>query len=214
MFTGLVEEVGHVVSLRREGVSAQVHIRAPRVADGLEIGDSVAVDGACLTAVSRDSQGFVAEVAHETLARTTLGSLRPGDPVNLERALAVGGRLGGHLVTGHVDGVGAVRRVSRDGIARLVDIDAPSCVMRYVVEKGSVAVAGISLTVVSRTRTALRISVIPHTLGETALAGCRVGDEVNLEADILGKYVEQLMGHSSPREGVGVSRELLAACGF
>lgn len=194
MFTGLVEEVGTVERVTPGRQAAILRIRAGVVTRNLAIGDSVAVNGACLTVVAHGAASFSVEAVHETLERSTTGALRAGSRVNLERALAVGGRLGGHIVSGHVDGVGTVERVEPDGSASRYTVAADPHVMRYVVEKGSIAVDGISLTIASMTPSSFTVSVIPHTGQATTLAERRAGDKVNLETDVIGRYVERLMG--------------------
>lgn len=225
MFTGLVEELGAVRNIQRSGRSLQLAIHAPRVSQGLALGDSVAVNGVCLTAVATGQDSFTADVMPETFSRTTLQLLRSGDPVNLERSLQMGSRLGGHLVQGHVDGVGRVSQLTEVEIARLVTITAPPELLRYIVPKGSIAVDGVSLTVVQVTDTGFQVSLIPHTAAVTTLGRRRVGDPVNLETDIIGKYVERLLaawrpgapGAGNPEgsgEPGGLSPELLRRSGF
>lgn len=193
MFTGLVEEVGVLQGTLRGRDSARLIIEARKVIEGMKVGDSIAVNGACLTVVAFDRRSFTADVMAETLAKTNLGLLRPGDRVNLERALRLGERLGGHLVTGHIDGVGKILSRREHDIAVLLDIEAPPEVMRYVVKKGSVAVDGTSLTVVDVDKDSFLVSLIPHTARQTTLGGKKPGDLVNLEADIIGKYVERFL---------------------
>ena len=205
MFTGIVEEVGTVARVTPGARAAILRIKAGVVTRDLALGDSVAVNGCCLTVVAHDAAAFSVEAVHETLERSTAGALGAGDRVNLERALAVGGRLGGHIVSGHVDGVGRVERVEADGDARLFTISAPAEVMRYVVHKGSIAVDGISLTVTRAEAGSFTISVIPHTVASTTLAERRAGDAVNLESDVIGRYVERLMG-LGPAPGAGAGR--------
>jgi riboflavin synthase len=188
MFTGIVEEVARVEAVRPGGLT----IAASRVMDDVSVGGSISVNGACLTVTSRDDASFSVDVVPETLRRTNLGSLVAGDPVNLERPVAVGGRLDGHIVQGHVDGTGMVESISADGDSLLVRIRASSVIMRYVVEKGFIAVDGTSLTVVNCGRDAFAITVIPYTRDNTVFGFRRVGDKVNLEADIVAKYVERL----------------------
>lgn len=196
MFTGIVEEVGRVEALRQN----RLRVRAVRVTGSLRPGDSVAVDGVCLTAVKVSRRGFEADLGPATLQRTTLGSRKPGDLVNLERPLTLSRPLGGHLVQGHVDGVGRVRTVRQDGQNRWVEIAAPEEVLRYLVERGSVAVDGVSLTVAGLSRRSFRVCLIPQTLQRTTLGLREPGDRVNLEVDVLAKYVERLaMGCASPR---------------
>ncbi|MGH9164529.1 MAG: riboflavin synthase [Acidimicrobiales bacterium] len=190
MFTGLVEEVGHLVS--RDG--HRLTVAAVVVLDGLAVGDSVAHDGCCLTVVSVDQHRgtYDVEVVDETLARTTLGGLAPGDRVNLERPVLLGGRLGGHLVQGHVDAVGQMVNPAPD-----LRVSLPAGLLRYVVEKGSIAVDGCSLTVVATYDDGFGVAVIPHTAWATTLGSKRPGDQVNVEVDLLAKYVEKLLGERS-----------------
>ena len=189
MFTGLVQQLGTLTSLD----GGRLAVTAALAGD-LSEGDSVAVNGACLTATSVTPGGFTADVMEETLRRTALGSLRAGDPVNLELPLRAADRLGGHFVQGHVDGVGTVAAVHDEGFSRLVEIEADPGLMRYVVEKGSIAVDGVSLTVASLAEGTFGVSLIPETLERTTLGRASPGDSVNLEVDVLAKYVERLMG--------------------
>ena len=193
MFTGIIEELGTVERVTRGRVSAILAIRAEAILSDLKIGDSVAVNGVCLTATSLTGHGFTADVMHETLDRSSLAGLGPGSPVNLERAMAANGRFGGHIVAGHVDGVGTIAAIERDDNAIWFTITAPEQVLRYVVEKGSIAIDGISLTVARVEPDRFAVSVIPHTAAVTLLGRRRVGDRVNLESDIIGKYVERLL---------------------
>jgi riboflavin synthase len=194
MFTGIVEELGRVRAVVSAADGARVEIEAHKVLDDVEIGDSIAVNGCCLTVAERGSDWWAADAVAETLARTAVGSLQVGDPVNLERPVRLLDRLGGHLVQGHIDAVGRVRtrRELADGSAEVV-IDAPPAVRDYLVEKGSVAVDGISLTVVAVDDDGFSIAVIPHTLAVTTLGTRRVGDLLNLEVDLVAKYVERLL---------------------
>ena len=193
MFTGLVEELGILQSVRHGAASAQLNIAAGKVTQDIRIGDSIAVNGVCLTAVKFSSQGFTADVMAETLAKTNLGNLKPGDRVNLERALRLGDRLGGHLVSGHIDGVGTVAAKETLDIAILITINAPPEVLRYIIKKGSVAIDGTSLTVVDFKDDSFQVSLIPHTAKETTLGFKKPGDTVNLEGDVIGKYIERLL---------------------
>ncbi len=193
MFTGLVEEVGSVVAVDPAGGGARVRIAARVVTDGLAIGDSVAVDGACLTAVEIGDGVFCVDAVAETLRRTCLGDRRPGDRVNLERALAAGARLGGHIVQGHVDGTGRIAAARPEGESTVLEVTAPEAVLRYIVEKGSITVDGVSLTVAGRTADGFTVALIPHTMAATTLGPGAVGRAVNLEADVLAKYVEALV---------------------
>ena len=192
MFTGLVEEVGQVAALDVRSDGARLRVAATRVLDGLVLGDSVAVDGTCLTVVTIHRDGFEIDAVSETLERTTLGDRAVGDPVNLERALRAGDRMGGHLVQGHVDGTGQITGVTDVGIGRHVVVSAPAEIRRYVVEKGSITVDGVSLTVAACIDDGFAVALIPHTLGSTTLGGAVVGRRVNLEVDLVAKYVEAL----------------------
>ena len=217
MFTGLVEEVGTVRSIRRGRDSAVLEIGAETVTKGLRTGDSVAVNGVCLTAVSCREDSFSADVMHETVNRSSLAQLRSGSHVNLERAMPADGRFGGHIVAGHVDGVGRILGTEKDGTAVWYRIGADQSVLRYVVEKGSVAVDGISLTVAAVTETDFSVSLIPHTARMTILGEKKAGDPVNLETDIVGKYVEKLMkpADTGGQKGQsGITREFLEKYGF
>jgi riboflavin synthase len=193
VFTGLVEEVGRVADIRPAEGGARIALRAGPVREGLAIGDSVSVNGACLTAVALEPDGFAVDAVAETLRRTALGGLAAGDPVNLERALRLGDRLGGHLVQGHVDATGTVASARDDGESTVLEIAAPPEVLRYVVEKGSVAVDGVSLTVAARSPGGFAVALIPHTMAATTLGPGAVGRPVNLEVDLVAKYVEALV---------------------
>ncbi|HEX2031351.1 MAG TPA: riboflavin synthase [Actinomycetota bacterium] len=196
MFTGIVEERGRVVVMGHGGGAARIGVLAPTVSTGAEVGDSVAVNGVCLTVVERDGEALAFDLAAETLARTTLGDLRAGAHVNLERPLTLAARLGGHLVQGHVDGVGTVEAVEGDGRGATLWIRTPGDLERYVVEKGSVAVDGVSLTVAALRDGAFGVALVPHTLSVTTLGERRAGDRVNVEVDVLAKYVEQMTRRS------------------
>ena len=187
MFTGLVAATGRVKAAERGQEGLRVRVETPLAAE-LSTGDSIAVNGVCLTAVEIDAEGFRADVMEETIGRSTLGLVRPGDDVNLELPLRVGDRLGGHIVQGHVDGMGMVDSTEPDGFALLVRITAPPETLRYVVEKGSIAVNGVSLTVVDVDDFGFRVSLIPETLERTTLGRLQPGDVVNLEVDIMAKY--------------------------
>lgn len=200
MFTGIVQEVGVVKDVRATAGGARIEILAPRTTPLLEIGDSVCTQGACLTCVSKDDGAFAADLSQETLDRTTLGRLRPGDSVNLEPALRLSDRLGGHLVTGHVDGVGRFEAEQATGDGKVLTFSAPTNVMRYVIEKGSICVDGVSLTIAGLSEREFWVALIPHTLEVTTLGRLRLGDPVNLEADMIGKYVEKLLGGGERRD--------------
>ena len=202
MFTGLVEEGGTIREVRPGAAGARLVVDARTVLDGLAIGDSVAVNGACLTAVEIDATGFAVDCVAETLRRTTLGAAGAGDRVNLERPMRLGDRLDGHLVQGHVDGVGRVRAVRPEGGSAILEVAAPAELLRYVVEKGSITVDGVSLTVVARLLDAFTVALIPHTMEVTTLGPQALERPVNLEVDVVAKYVESLAAPYRP-EGTG-----------
>ena len=193
MFTGIIEEKGNVVRVISGSRSGEIMIGAKTVLIGTKVGDSIAVNGVCLTVTEITGDGFCADVMPETLSRTNLGSLKTGDKVNLERAMSAQGRFGGHIVSGHIDGTGKIESITRDENAIRVRISAPATILKYIIEKGSVCIDGISLTVTDVDDTAFGVSLIPHTAGETTLASKKAGDTVNLENDIIGKYVDKLI---------------------
>ena len=193
MFTGLVEECGTIVGIHRQGHAADLVVEAPVVSQDARIGDSIAVNGCCLTVVRIEGNQLTFEAVPETLDRTTLGDLQAGAKINLERSLAVGARLGGHFVQGHIDGVGTITSVHAVENAVVMEIETPSQLRRYLVEKGSVAVDGVSLTVAAVTAAGFTVWTIPHTREVTTLGSRNAGDGVNLECDLLGKYVERLL---------------------
>jgi riboflavin synthase len=211
MFTGIVEELGSVKALKRDAGGARLTISAATVLAGTMLGDSINVNGVCLTVVEKSNADFSADVAQETLKVSNLGTLRMGQQVNLERALQLSGRIGGHLVTGHVDAVGRIREKRQEGNSWRVFIDAPDTAVRYIIKKGSVAVDGISLTVADAEKTGFSVAMIPHTAKLTTLGFKAAGDSVNLETDVIGKYVEKLL---SGRVEGGVSLESLKKAGF
>lgn len=215
MFTGIVEEMGTIRAVRRGRSSSVLSIGASIVLSDLKVGDSVAVNGVCLTATSKDGGGFTADVMHETLDRSSLGSLTAGSRVNLERAMAADGRFGGHIVSGHIDGTGTISAIRTDDNAIWYTIQAAPSLLRYIVEKGSITIDGISLTVAKVSESDFSISAIPHTVAVTILSEKRVGDTVNLETDIIGKYVEKLLRpqpETAPQSKVTL--EFLAENGF
>ncbi|MGM9519154.1 MAG: riboflavin synthase [Phascolarctobacterium sp.] len=197
MFTGLVAELGTVQRLARQGNSYHLTVGAKKVLENLKIGDSVAVNGACLTVVRMDDSGFTADVMPETVRLTNIGSLQPGSKVNLERTLRLCDGLDGHIVSGHVEGLGTISEQRPEGIAVVVTISTPPELLKYIIKKGSIAIDGISLTVTEVTDTSFSVSLIPHTAKETTLGFKKVGDSVNLETDILGKYVERMLTWNS-----------------
>jgi len=211
MFTGLIEEQGRVLTPPRNG---KLSLAASKVTEGLALGDSIAVNGVCLTVSAFSGQRFTADVMPETLHRSNLGELRTGSLVNLERALPATGRFGGHFVSGHIDGVGSLLSVRPAGNALIFSIRAAPELLRGIVEKGSVAIDGISLTVVEVTETLFSVSVIPHTAAVTTLAGKRPGDRLNLETDMIGKYVLRALSLSQPSNNTSVNESLLRALAY
>jgi riboflavin synthase len=197
MFTGIVEEMGAVTSMERTLAGTRLTILASTVLGDLKAGDSISINGTCLTVVSKVEQSFVVDVSPETLSITTLGRLTGGAPVNLERAMKLNERVGGHLVAGHVDGVGKIRSRQPDGNAIVLVIEAPQEVLRYCVHKGSITVDGISLTINEVTDHGFSVAVVPHTAAVTTLGLKQVDDHVNLESDLIGKYVERLLHQRS-----------------
>src|SRR5215217_6204252 len=193
MFSGIVEEVGGITSLEKTLTGTRMTILASTVLSDLNLGDSVSVSGICLTVVSRNEQGFSVDVSPETLSIRTLSLVTPGAPVNLERAMKLSERIGGHLVAGHVDGVGTIRGRHQENNAIVFTIEAPPEVLRYCVMKGSITVDGISLTVAALEDDAFEVALVPHTLEVTTLGTLAIGDRVNLEVDVLAKYVERLI---------------------
>ena len=194
MFTGIVEETGIVDGLELNSNSALIKIRAAKVLEGTKTGDSIAVNGVCLTVTDIKGLAFTADVMAETMRRTNLGSLKKGQKVNLERAMAADGRFGGHIVSGHIDGTGVISKIRDEQNARWIHIKAPGDILRLIVQKGSIAIDGISLTVAYLDDESFAVSLIPHTQKETTLAGKKTGDTVNLENDIIAKYTERLFG--------------------
>ena len=194
MFTGIIEEVGTVKGFAINGSSGRIKIKAKKVLEGTKLGDSIAVNGVCLTVVTMQSDGFEADVTRETVNRSGLAELNVGDSVNLERAMLMGGRFGGHIVSGHIDGTGTLLSKKRVENSIVVTIEANKNIINGIVEKGSVAIDGISLTVAELTDSTFSVAVIPHTGEETTLISKNPGSTVNLENDVVGKYVERFMG--------------------
>lgn len=221
MFTGIVEELGSVRRVLPGSRAGKIVIAAHKVLEGTRAGDSIAVNGVCLTVVALGDDEFTADVMPETLRKTGLGQLKVGDPVDLERAMAADGRFGGHIVSGHIDGTGRIREMRQEQNAVVVSIEAPAHIMRLIVEKGSIAIDGISLTVASVAQASFTVSIIPHTAAETVLLKKRAGDMVNLENDIVGKYVQKLLSDITAESGKepvssdkGLTLEYLQANGF
>ena len=214
MFTGIIEEVGKVSRIQRSGSSSFIEIQAKKVLEDVHLGDSIAVNGVCLTVTDFGGGVFRADVMNETLSRSSLGSLASGSLVNLERAMAAGGRFGGHIVSGHIDGTGTITDIRNDGIAVWYTVSAAPQLLRYIVEKGSIAIDGISLTVASVTESSFSVSIIPHTASQTILSAKKVGDTVNLENDIIGKYVEKLMKPADTDKNSSITMDFLIKNGF
>ena len=212
MFTGIVEEVGTIRSIRPGAASVVLDVAATGVTTDATVGDSILTDGVCLTVTAVRRDGFTADAMPETVRRTTLSERRTGDRLNLERAMTLSSRLGGHLVSGHVDGVGTVTSVAPEDNALIVEFAAPEAVCRVTVAQGSVAVDGVSLTVVSIAGDRVRVSLIPHTAAITTLGRLRTGSRVNLEADLIAKYVYAFVAGQKPADGL--SWEKLAEAGF
>ncbi len=209
MFTGIIEEIGTVRSVKKGAKSACLTIDANVVFSDLKIGDSVATNGVCLTVTNINGKQFMADVMNETLSRSSLGELKSGSHVNLERAMLSNGRFGGHIVSGHIDGTGKIMSIKKDDIAVWYTIKTDSKIMKYIIEKGSITIDGISLTVAKINRDDFSVSIIPHTSKETILSEKKIGSVVNLENDIVGKYIEKFM--SMPK---GITKELLLENGF
>ncbi len=202
MFTGIIEEIGKIQGICKGKDSAEVVVQAGTVLEDIRLGDSIAVNGVCLTVTSFSQSSFTAYLMHETLNRSSLGSLHKGSPVNLERAMSASSRFGGHIVSGHIDGTGTISDIRRDDNALWYTIKTPLPVLRYIIEKGSIAIDGISLTVARVYKDSFSVSIIPHTASLTTLSSRRVGDSVNLENDCIGKYVECLMGKESQNSNI------------
>lgn len=204
MFTGIVEDVGTVKAVKKGTKSVMLTIKASTILYDAKIGDSVATNGVCLTVTSINGNEFTADVMSETLSRSSLGELRVGSFVNLERAIIANGRFGGHIVSGHIDGTGTISNIKKDATAILYTIKADSKIMRYIIEKGSIAIDGISLTVAKTEKDCFSVSIIPHTANETTLSQKKIGSVVNLENDIIGKYIEKFI--TAPK---GITKDFL-----
>ncbi len=218
MFTGIVEEVGTIKEIKKGSKSAILTIKGDVVTKDSKLGDSIAVNGVCLTVTSLSGNIFTADVMAETMRRTSLGELSAGSKVNLERAMAANGRFGGHIVSGHIDGTGTIQNFLREDNAVWVTIGAETKILKYIIEKGSIAIDGISLTVAYVDDSCFKVSIIPHTASETTLLTKKVGDVVNLENDVVGKYVEKLLGYKdkeAPKKTTsGISEDFLIKNGF
>ena len=216
MFTGIVEEIGKIKSIKNGVKSSILSIQGDRIFEDIHLGDSIAVNGVCLTVTSFNNKIFTADVMNETLSRSSLGNLKVGSYVNLERAMSANGRFGGHIVSGHIDGVGTIIKIEKDDNAIWYTIKSEDKLMKYIVEKGSIAIDGISLTVAKVYKCNFSVSIIPHTVNETILSHKSVGDNVNLENDIIGKYVEKLInfGDKSNKLESNITMEFLMENGY
>lgn len=215
LFTGIIEETGQLCEIKKETLSARIKIRCRKVLEGTKIGDSIAVNGICLTVTSLAKDGFTADVMAETMRRSSLSELKIPGTVNLERAMAADGRFGGHIVSGHIDGTGTITGIRQEENAVWYAVAAEPKLLRYIVEKGSVALDGISLTVAKVTNQDFQVSVIPHTRQETALTEKRPGSLVNIECDVIGKYVEKLLtGAKTEEKESNLTESFLMEHGF
>lgn len=211
MFTGIIEEIGKIKKVKQGSKSATLTIEANKVLTDTNLGDSISTNGVCLTVTHLSTHTFDVDVMNETLKRSNLSELNIGSEVNLERALTLSTRLGGHMVSGHIDGVGKILEIKKEDIAYLIKIETTKDLTKYMIEKGSIAIDGISLTIVSVRESDFQVSIIPYTKDETMLLKKKVGDTVNLECDLIGKYVEKLFGSTHRK---GVTEEKLKAYGF
>lgn len=213
MFTGIIEEVGTITDIQRHGASCTLCVHANTILQDLNIGDSIAVNGICLTATSYNATHFYADVMHESIARTSLANITINSKVNLERAMQVNGRFGGHIVSGHIDGTGVIENIQKDSNAIWYTIQTSPSILKYIVEKGSITIDGISLTIASVSSHNFRVSIIPHTLKNTTLLSKSSQDVVNLENDCVGKYIEKLLFSTNERSST-ITKELLQKYGF
>ncbi|MDO4773253.1 MAG: riboflavin synthase [Bacillota bacterium] len=213
MFTGIVEEKGKIVGIKKSPKSILLSIQAKQIFDDLKLGDSVATNGVCLTVTDMKGDIFTADVMNETVKRTNLKDLKSGDFVNLERALTLNTRLGGHIVSGHIDGTGSIYKIKQDDIAYIYTIRTSPEITRYIIKKGSVAIDGISLTVVDVDETSFSLSIIPHTMKHTVLTDKQIGDTVNIENDLVAKYIEKFNLDTGERNS-GISLDFLRQNGF
>lgn len=212
MFTGIIEEIGIISSIKKREHSIELSINAEKILHDISIGDSIAVNGICLTVTKFSPVSFTADVMHETVTRTSLNQLRKHSKVNLERSLKINKRFGGHMVTGHIDGTGIIINIKRDSIALWYTIKTTVKIMRYIIEKGSIAIDGISLTVALVSRDSFSVSIIPHTLKNTSLVSKKVNDIVNLENDCIGKYIEKFIFEK--KDNSKITREFLSTYGY
>ena len=211
MFTGIIEEIGNVKNIIIGNAVSKLEIEAGKVLSDVKLGDSIAVNGVCLTVTKFSPTTMVADVMNATLRHSNLGKLKSGDVVNLERAMRADGRFGGHMVSGHVDDVGEILFIKKEGIATVYTLKTSNKLMQYIIEKGSIAIDGISLTVCHTTLAHFSVSIIPHTLSQTALSYKQIGDTVNLEVDMVGKYIEHFL---SKQKGSAITKAFLMENGF
>jgi riboflavin synthase len=215
MFTGLIEEIGVVQSIKKSAKSARITIKADKVLEGIKLGDSISTNGVCLTATEFSAKSFTVDVMAETMRRSNLKDFSPGQEVNLERAMRLGDRLGGHIVSGHIDGMGTIVNYQNEDNAVWITISSNPEILKYIVQKGSIAIDGVSLTVAYVDESVFKVSIIPHTKDATTLLRKKVGYDVNLECDVVGKYIEKLMGakEQAPKNQ-GISFNFLSENGF
>ena len=215
MFTGLIEEIGEIVSIKKGAKSARITIKATKILEGTKVGDSISTNGVCLTVTEFYKNNFSVDVMAETMRCSNLGKLKPGSTINLERALRASDRLGGHIVSGHIDGIGTIVDLYKEDNATWVSVETTVDILKYIVHKGSISIDGISLTVAYVDKNVFKVSIIPHTKDETTLLLRNIGDEVNLECDMLSKYVEKLLKYGgTAKEKKPVSMDFLLENGF
>lgn len=215
MFTGIVEEIGIIQNVKRNNKSSILTIQGKKIFEDIHIGDSISVNGVCLTVTTFSNETFTADVMNETLSRSSLGNLKNGSYVNLERAMSVNGRFGGHIVSGHIDGIGKIIKIEKDDNAIWYTMTVEENLMKYIVEKGSIAIDGISLTIAKVNEKNFSVSIIPHTAQETILSHRLVGDIVNIENDVIGKYVEKLISfEKSKKDESNITMDFLIKNGF
>ena len=215
MFTGLIEEIGEIKSIQKGAKSARITVNAAKIMSGLKLGDSVSTNGVCLTVTEFNKNSFSVDVMAETIRSSNLGKLKQGSCVNLERALRASDRLGGHIVSGHIDGIGTIVDLSIEENATWVSVETSRDILKYIVHKGSIAIDGISLTVAYVDENIFKVSIIPHTKGETTLVTKKIGDEVNLESDMMAKYIEKLLKYGEePKEKKSIGMGFLEENGF
>ncbi|WP_313528253.1 riboflavin synthase [Anaerotignum sp.] len=214
MFTGLIEEVGFLDKVTSQKSGGQLVIQAKSIQEGTKLGDSIAVNGVCLTVTNLTQNSFTADVMPETLKRSNLGQLQKGSPVHLERAMAANGRFGGHMVSGHIDGTGTIQGKKQEGNAIRLFIGAHENLLNQIIEKGSIAIDGVSLTVISVDKEHFSVGIIPHTSTQTTLLNKRIGDQVNLETDIIAKYIQRFLGNNEPKQEKTLTLDFLRNNGF